>query len=213
MRIQVQMKVRTLQDIEANAQACVQVLEGELAPSIEKAAPLLQQVFFDFKYLKVGQLIMGCASQDEWSQQYLQKTARAVRYMFKGGNAGNMRQSRSLARAEGSREESGRKTFSVLPNSELHGMETQIASAGSAEQVLEISEPIVLTDVRVKTLEDQLQVQNFELQKVTAKLQARRQWILDLQSLTRELAPKDSAWSVLTPEQREQWEKLVEAQP
>jgi ParB-like chromosome segregation protein Spo0J len=61
--------------------------------------------------------------------------------------------------------------------------------------------------------EPALQVRDFELQRATARLQAARQWITDLQILVTEVSPKDRVWPYMDPSQRERWEKLMETRP
>lgn len=68
---------------EERARYCVQFFEQGLAPALEHISPILRQVFKDFSHLKEGrgETIMGCKTQEEWSQKYFHRTARAVRYM------------------------------------------------------------------------------------------------------------------------------------
>lgn len=68
---------------EERARYCVQFFEQGLALALEHISPILRQVFKDFSHLKEGrgETIMGCKTQEEWSQKYFHRTARAVRYM------------------------------------------------------------------------------------------------------------------------------------
>jgi len=44
------------------------------------------KMFADFAHLRKGDTIGGCATQEEWARKYTGRTARALRYMFDGGN-------------------------------------------------------------------------------------------------------------------------------
>src|SRR5258708_22101832 len=81
---------RVFNSPEERASYCVQFFEKGLAPALEHISPILSDVFKDFSQLKRGggMTIMGCSSQEEWSQRYFHRTARAIRYMIAGGNPG-----------------------------------------------------------------------------------------------------------------------------
>lgn len=203
-----------LAEAELNAHYCVQVFEEGIAPAIEKITPSLIRAFRDFSQLSKGETIMGCKTQEQWARKYFHKTKRALNYMISGGNARSMRERRAKAR-ELSQFAAEQSETPLLLVGDLVKLAPEATSAVKLEPRSDSShgEKIPGTNTVGPESATPEPSQQDSLQKAQADLSAAREWIRQLQTLVREISPRQSSWAYLTNDQQSLWERYVEKQP
>jgi len=182
-----------------NAQLFAGLL-NRLSGDLEAAIPMAKQLFYDFSHLKKGEQIMGCRTQDEWAQRYAKRTARALRYMFDGGNPGTHHETKSVG--FGQKQDGNPFRFA---NSEEDGTKSKIHGYS---KIIKLSDPTPIV-VPIATEPYPLLHDDSELQKLRASLVAERTLVQDLKRLVKlVLGDEGNLWH-LSDETRRLYERLM----
>lgn len=175
---------------EENAQDLAQLL-NRLSGDLEAAIPMMKQLFFDFSHLRKGETIMGCRTQDEWSQRYAKRTARALRYLIQGEGPERAAKQRvirathsaQLKQAGESTQKVGfnkTETCSVLPTPNLEPR--PVVAEADPIRVVEVPElePLLSTPIPATPV---ITPAESRIQKLQADLVAERNKVVDLKRL------------------------------